>query len=178
MGAPASRRSSQSAFSRGTKMWHRPGGGPTPGCLAKGVLGPSRHGWCCGHHMPDSSAKSFHDCNYLTLRTQGESMTLCIVAWPPFDLRFDPSSKVQDVSLSESGWGPPVSGWDRANKKNKGPRLSGHFSRKQNTKPRCKRLNIISWSRFRVSSRVLVIAPPAARGRAAQKGGVKCYGSA
>jgi hypothetical protein len=34
------------------------------------------------------------------------------------------------LSLSEFGWGPPVSGWDRVNKKNKGPRLSGHFSRK------------------------------------------------
>jgi hypothetical protein len=26
--------------------------------------------------------------------------------------------------------GPPDSGWDRVNKKNKGPRLSSHFSRK------------------------------------------------
>jgi hypothetical protein len=31
-------------------------------------------------------------------------------------------------------------------------------------------LGIISWSCFRVSSRVLVIAQPTARGRAAQKG--------
>jgi hypothetical protein len=45
------------------------------------------------------------------------------------DLTHHQKSKML-LSLSEFGWGPPVSGWDRVNQKNKGPRLSSHFSTK------------------------------------------------
>jgi hypothetical protein len=38
MGAPASRKSNQSAFSGGTEILCHPGGGPAPGCLVKGIV--------------------------------------------------------------------------------------------------------------------------------------------
>jgi hypothetical protein len=72
------------------------------------------------HHPPGQAAR--------THVAYGAPAT---TAWSRFDLRFGLSSKVQDVTLFECiGMGAPISGWDRVNKKNKGPRLSSYFSRK------------------------------------------------
>jgi hypothetical protein len=88
-------RSTRGSDSAGDDVGGLYGGDPSTGGSCAWILAR------CSCHKSGPRARSFHDCSSLALRPQRESLVLRVVAWSSFDLRFDPSSKFQDVTLFE-----------------------------------------------------------------------------
>jgi hypothetical protein len=107
IGSHASRRTRQSTFSGGAEMSCR--------AALVGVPNLAISTCCCIHHKSDSSARNFHDCSSPALRTQSRwSFTMLSGHRLTSDLTHHQRSKML-LSLSESGWGPPISRWDKVN---------------------------------------------------------------